>query len=51
MFNKILIANRGDNKAQSTAVAAKANRAQRELSSRQRAAEVTLPALTKIHVQ
>ncbi len=51
MFNIILIANRGDNKAQRAAVAATANRAQRALSPRQRAAEVKLPALTKYHVQ
>jgi len=51
MFKKILIANRGDNKAQRAAVAAKANRAQRALSSRQRAAEVTSRALTKTYVQ
>ncbi len=51
MFNKILIANRGDNKALRAAVAAKANRAERELSSRKRAAEAKLPALIQSHVQ
>ena len=51
MFSKVLIANRGDNKALRAAVAAKANRAERELSSRKRAAEAKLPALIQSHVQ
>jgi hypothetical protein len=50
VFRKILIANRGENKALRAAVSAQANCAQHTLSSLQRAAGATLPAHIDSHV-
>jgi hypothetical protein len=50
VFRKILIANRGENKALSDVISAKADCAQHTLSSLQRAAGATLPAHIDSHV-